>query len=213
MESIVQVIYISRELLLSWLCPMADASTVTLSQMSSSKSKKPTRSSSVFSRIFYFLVPCISPQSTSNTVELDIQQEKLDSNSKPTTDEVLPQDTTSLPLSLPADTHTLVTSSSSRPATPEHVEEVIPTPTVHLLPQDETAGMTSGAVQPPGSKGDTPTTEKSQSSPVLPNIDGDESEGTSYTEEDLDEQEDDEDKLIFNGGAGIPTGPVSSSNF
>ncbi|KAF8813603.1 NIF-domain-containing protein [Phlegmacium glaucopus] len=67
--------------------------------------------------------------------------------------------------------------------------------------------MTSGAVQPPGSKGDSPTTEKSQPSPILANGDGDESEGTSYTEEDLDEQEDDEDRLILNGGAGIPTGP------
>lgn len=179
-----------------------DASTVTLPQMSSSQ--KP----SLFSRILHLIVPCIS---TAHIVELDIDnsksplQEKLDS--KPA-DGVVPQEP---PADLP-----LVTSSSSRPGTPplsEHVEEVVPTPTTHLLPQDETAGMTSGAVQPPGSKGDSPTTEKSHPSPAPTNGDGDESEGTSYTEEDLEEQEDDEDRLIFNGGAGIPTGPVSCSRF
>jgi len=161
---------------------------------------------SFFSRIFHFLVPCISQQSTSHIVELDSTpiskspplHEKLDS--KPTEDP--------LPLSTNL---TLVTSSSSRPPTPplsENVDDVVPTPTT-LLPQDETAGMTSGAVQPPGSKGDSPTIEKSQPSPALTNGDGDESERTSYTEEDLEEQEDDEDRLILNGGAGIPTGPVS----
>jgi RNA polymerase II subunit A small phosphatase-like protein len=184
-----------------------------------SSSKKPpvTVRSSFFSRILHLLLPCISPQSTSHIVELDSQtplQEKFDSKPTVQIDEVLPKDTTLAPVPLTADLTipTLVTSSSSRPPTPfsEHAEEVVPTPTTHLLPQDETAGMTSGAVQPPGSKGDSPTVEKSHSSP--PNGDGDESEGTSYTEEDLEEQEDDEDRLIFNGGAGIPTGPVSSSH-
>lgn len=40
---------------------------------------------------------------------------------------------------------------------------------------------------------------------------GEESEGTSFTEdEDMDglDDEDDEDKLIMNGGVGIPIGPV-----
>jgi RNA polymerase II subunit A small phosphatase-like protein len=40
---------------------------------------------------------------------------------------------------------------------------------------------------------------------------GEESEGTSFTEdEDMDglDDDDDEDKLIMNGGAGIPIGPV-----
>lgn len=175
-----------------------DASTLALSEM------RP----SFFSRILHLLVPCISPRSTSHAVELDstpISKEKLDS--KPIDEDE--DTTTTLPVPLPADPTklTLVTSSSSRPATPLP-EEVVSTPTPDLLPQDETAGMTSGAVQPPGSKGDSPTIEKSQPSP--PNGDGDESEGTSYTEEEIDEQEDDEDRLIFNGGAGIPTGPVSS---
>jgi hypothetical protein len=205
----------------SCLCPMvnsvADASTLAPSQMSSSATARP----SLLSRLLHLLVPCVSLQSTSHIVELDSQpisksplQEKLDSKPTLHTDEVVQQDTPSLtlPPPLPADL-ALVTPSSSRPATPllsEHVDEVIPTPT-HLLPQDETAGMTSGAVQPPGSKGDSPTVEKSPPSSSLTNGDGDDSEGTSYTEEDIDEQDDDEDRLIFNGGAGIPTGPVSSS--
>lgn len=202
----------------SSLCPMvnsvADASTLAPSQMSSATARP-----SLLSRLLRLLVPCISPQSTAHIVELDSQpisksplQEKIDSKPTVHTDKAVQPDTTSL--ILPADLTRLtpVTPSPSRPATPllsEHVEEVIPTST-YLLPPDETAGMTSGAVQPPGSKGDSPTVEKSHPSPSLTNGDGDDSEGTSYTEEDIDEQDDDEDRLIFNGGAGIPTGPVSA---
>jgi RNA polymerase II subunit A small phosphatase-like protein len=46
---------------------------------------------------------------------------------------------------------------------------------------------------------------------------GDESDGTSFTEDEevedvpgIDEVEDDEDRLILSGGAGIPIGPVSA---
>jgi hypothetical protein len=46
---------------------------------------------------------------------------------------------------------------------------------------------------------------------------GDESDGTSFTEDEevedvpgIDEAEDDEDRLILSGGAGIPIGPVSA---
>ena len=198
---------------------VADASTLAPSQMSSATARP-----SLLSRILHILVPCISPQSTTHTVELDSQpisksplQEKLESKPTVHTDEVVRQDTAPLiPPSLPSDLTklTLVTPSSSRPAIAlpsDNVEEVVPIPTAHLLPEDETAGMTSGAVQVPGSKGDSPTIEKPHPSPALTVGDGEDSEGTSYTEEDIDEQEDDEDRLIFNGGAGIPTGPVSSS--
>ena len=197
---------------------VADASTLAPSQMSSATARP-----SLLSRIFHILVPCISPQSTSHTVELDSQpipkslQEKLESKPTVQSDEVVRQDTDPLlPPTLPSEPPklTLVSPSSSRPAIPlpsDNVEEVVPIPTTHLLPEDETAGMTSGAVQLPGSKGDSPTVEKPHPSPTLTVGDGDDSEGTSYTEEDIDEQDDDEDRLIFNGGAGIPTGPVSSS--
>jgi hypothetical protein len=193
---------------------VADASTLAPSQMSSATARP-----SLLSRILHILVPCISPQSTTHTVELDSQpipkslQEKLESKPTVHTDEVVRQDTAPFsPPSLPSEPPkpTLVSPSPSRPLIPlpsDPVEEVVPIPTTHVLPEDETAGMTSGAVQLPGSKGDSPTAEK----PPLTVGDGDDSEGTSYTEEDIDEQDDDEDRLIFNGGAGIPTGPVSSS--
>ena len=197
---------------------VADASTLTPSQMSSA-----TVRPSLLSRILHILVPCISPQPTIHIVELDSQpisktplQEKLDSKPTVLTDEVVQQDTAPLvPPTLPSDLTklTLVTPSSSRPALPLPSDnaEVVPIPTAHVLPEDETAGMTSGAVQLPGSKGDSPTVEKPHPSSALPVGDGDDSEGTSYTEEDIDERDDDdEDRLIFNGGAGIPIGPVSS---
>ena len=199
---------------------VADASTLAPSQMSSATARP-----SLLSRLLHLLVPCISPQSTTHIVELDSQpisksplQEKLESKPTVHTDEVVPQDTASLllpQLSSDLPKLTLVTPSSSRPVTPplplDNVEEVVPISTTHPLLQDETAGMTSGAVQAPGSKGDSPTVEKPHPSPPLTTGDGDDSEGTSYSEEDIDEQDDDEDRLIFNGGAGIPTGPVSSS--
>ncbi|KAJ3507394.1 hypothetical protein NLJ89_g6327 [Agrocybe chaxingu] len=81
-----------------------------------------------------------------------------------------------------------------------------PTPTTQLLPAEETEGMTSGAVQPPGSKGDTPIHEKPHPSPTHTVGDENESEGSFTEDEDLDDQEE-EDRLILNGGAGIPIGP------
>ncbi|CCM05067.1 uncharacterized protein FIBRA_07273 [Fibroporia radiculosa] len=100
---------------------------------------------------------------------------------------------------------------------PTQVEEpseqdivIPPTPTRSLLPQDETEGMTSGAVQPPGSTGDEIMHEHSRARES-----GDESDGsTSFTEDEelddggpIDDIEDEEERLIMNGGAGIPTGP------
>ena len=74
-------------------------------------------------------------------------------------------------------------------------------------------GVTSAAVQPPGSKGDdvvVHTRTHSQDS-------GDESDATTtFTEEDdvdenvIDDLEDEEERLIMNGGVGIPIGPVSN---
>ncbi|KAL4249497.1 Mitochondrial import inner membrane translocase subunit TIM50 [Abortiporus biennis] len=87
---------------------------------------------------------------------------------------------------------------------------VPPTPT-KLLPRDETEGLTSGAVQPPGSTGeDSPRQEHRTHTQDSEN----ESDGsTSFTEDEeledgipLDEIEDEEERLIMNGGAGIPIG-------
>lgn len=93
-----------------------------------------------------------------------------------------------------------------------------PTPTNQLLPQAETEGMTSGAVVPPGSSGTVDSKRSSHYSTSRTNgaADGEDSDGTSsFTDDDeledvhnLDDFEDEEDRLISNGGAGIPVGPV-----
>jgi RNA polymerase II subunit A small phosphatase-like protein len=73
--------------------------------------------------------------------------------------------------------------------------------------------VTSGAVQPPGSKGDDVVHTRTHSQDS-----GDESDATTtFTEEDdmdemnvIDDLEDEEERLIMNGGVGIPIGPVSN---
>lgn len=96
-------------------------------------------------------------------------------------------------------------TSAARPSTPSRSHpasataadgEVVlpPTPRHELLPLDETEGVTSGAVQAPGSTG----------------LEGEESEA-SVTDDERNrplEDEDDEERLILNGGNGIPIGPV-----
>lgn len=91
---------------------------------------------------------------------------------------------------------------------------VPPTPT-RTLPLEETEGVTSGAVQPPGSTGDESIHNRSRRNSREM---GEESDGsTSFTEDEdledgtpVDEVEDEEERLIMQGGAGIPVGPVSS---
>ena len=90
---------------------------------------------------------------------------------------------------------------------------VPPTPT-KVIPESETGGVTSSAVVPPGSTaGEVAQLRALQ---AHESSSGDESDGTSFTEDEevedvpgIDEVEDDEDRLILSGGAGIPIGPVS----
>ena len=101
----------------------------------------------------------------------------------------------------------------------EQEQDIIipPTPTKSLLPPEETEGMTSGAVQPPGSTGEESPHDHIHGQG---RESGTESDGsTSFTEdEDLEDQgplddiEDEEERLIMNGGAGIPIGPVRSQD-
>ncbi|KAL1942123.1 hypothetical protein VTO73DRAFT_6653 [Trametes versicolor] len=88
---------------------------------------------------------------------------------------------------------------------------VPPTPTHQLLPLSETDGLTSGAVQPPGSTGEN------LSHSVLHHRvarDSGEESDSSFTDDGnfhelitVDEVEDEEQRLIRLGGSGIPTGP------
>ncbi|KAF5389487.1 hypothetical protein D9757_004276 [Collybiopsis confluens] len=111
-------------------------------------------------------------------------------------------------LMLPQST-SVETPTQSPPPTDESDIIIPPPPSTQLLPEDETDGVTSGAVQPPGSTGE----------PLIKSItrdSDDDSDGTHYTDEDvhggalhqslLDEQAE-EERLIRDGGSGIPIGP------
>ena len=185
---------------------MATAPSDTLNGMAPSKKSNPDGQGrpqgtnvSFFAKLFRFIVPCITPSPAAHPIELS-------ESPKPTTPQEKspqkqPEEAQNAESSKPAD-------SSVQNATPppgEYTEVVVPpTPTSpHLLPPEETEGMTSGAVQPPGSKGDSPVHEKPHPIPISEN------EESEYTDDDLEDPEDDEEKLIYNGGAGIPIGPVS----
>lgn len=119
----------------------------------------------------------------------------------------------------------IVPSSAEAPPTPPKIDTDIadtgddvavlvpPTPT-KLLPISETDGLTSGAVQPPGSTGDE---NKQEVRVTVSEPEDDESDGNSFEDEPFAdaeqtaEWEDDEQRLIRQGGSGIPIGPVCRS--
>jgi carboxy-terminal domain RNA polymerase II polypeptide A small phosphatase len=185
-----------------------------------SKTKRPSKPS-ILSKIFRILVPCVGP-SRSHPIDVDdaddssaISEPSTTLREKQASKEAEPiEDRPKTPPA--ADTHpTAVTAPATLIIPPPsiHADVILPpTPTKQLLPLAETEGLTSGAVQPPGSTGEPVGHDHSKAQP--PRDSGDESEGTSFTEEEdetraMDEVEDDEDRLIMNGGAGIPIGPVS----
>nr|GAT57641.1 protein phosphatase [Mycena chlorophos] len=138
---------------------------------------------SLLSKLLHALVPCIPSSSDSvDHPEPPAQQEKAAL--------VAPDDSPPAPPPAPP-----------VPETPKlPVDEIMTPPTpVSLIPPDESEGVTSGAVQAPGSTGEPVTKRESVA----------EDTETSFTDEDdiADNIDDDEDRLILNGGAGIPTGP------
>ncbi|KAF5320784.1 hypothetical protein D9619_001428 [Psilocybe cf. subviscida] len=171
-----------------------------------------------FSKLVRILVPCISPSPAAHPVELEETpkaQPEEKTEAKPVEVEKAATPPSAEAQAPPANAtpaeppKPLIVTTSSRPVTPLNADDELhlpPTPTAQLLPVEETAGMTSGSVQPPGSKGESPVDDKTHLTPPH-SADGDESEGTNYSEDEVDEQEDEEDRLIFNGGAGIPIGP------
>ena len=205
------------------------------------KSPKSQTKQSFLNKLIRVLIPCVTPSSHAHDIELpgDAQptvtvpapKEKHVSmgtageapvqdgrttepaQSSHQTDDSSTQPTTISPQAVPR--------SDTLPQPPKDANKVDPaaandltvtsTPSKTLLPVSETEGVTSGAVQPPGSKGDdVHTRTHSQDS-------GDESDATTtFTEEDdmddlnvIDDLEDEEERLIMNGGVGIPIGPVS----
>lgn len=178
---------------------------------------KKQKKQSFLSKILTKLIPCVGPSKSIPDDDHSIQAqppteaitERATANNEKPVDVDTPKETEK-----PAVTHDLEASTSTTAPSltipvptveiPESSSDpaivVPPSPAKHTLPEWETAGVTSGAVQPPGSTGDEPNTR-----------DGEESEGTSFTDEDIEkdmeEVEDDEERLILNGGAGIPIGP------
>jgi RNA polymerase II subunit A small phosphatase-like protein len=130
------------------------------------------RKPSFLSRVVTKVVPCVSAPITPTFPLKDL--------SKPDLDIISP------PLATPTDTEVIVT----------------PPVSASLLPEDETDGVTSGAVQPPGSSGTEIVHTHSH--------DSDDSDHTSYTEDDHDlpHEDDEEVRLIKSGGSGIPIGLV-----
>ncbi|KAF5326470.1 hypothetical protein D9611_000218 [Ephemerocybe angulata] len=176
-----------------------------------------------FSKLLRILLPCITP-SSAHPIEVDtvptrsspepsptIKQEKQ-AEEPPAVEKEdsapLAQDSLPPPVPLPEAEKKIedVPAPDKVDEPTQEVEvEVLTPPEPALLPEEETEGLTSGAVQPPGSTG-VPVT------PELPVHDGNESDRTSFTEDDdlddvhIDEDEE-EDRLILSGGAGIPIGP------
>ncbi|KAJ7680254.1 NIF-domain-containing protein [Mycena polygramma] len=170
---------------------------------------------SFLSKIISKLMPCVAPSSRAHPIEpLDtVAAEKAPVQAP------VPSSSTPAPSSvpLPAPEPVADPKLDEPPAPPPAVavDELMAPPTpVSLLPPAETEGMTSGAVQPPGSTGESFLNHHStkRDSTVPPN-DGDESDSSFTDDEDMDdvnnidEAQDEEDRLILNGGAGIPIGP------
>jgi len=204
----------------------SNKSSVALSPSASPSIIKSRRESSrsrpsFLSRVVHRVVPCVSPdpEIIHNDVDDDASEprrslalkemitvrqmdDEMDTSSPGTQDAVAndAHDSSASPsLTLPP-----VTIQIQPPPSPSDSEVIVPPPpSTHLLPEDETDGVTSGAVQPPGSTGDQVVRTNTH--------DSEDSDGTSYTDDEgedrhmLDEQ-DEEERLIRNGGSGIPIG-------
>lgn len=204
------------------------------------RAPKPPRVS-LISRLFRSLVPCLGPSHLPNEavddavsdpnssaaalrdksardVEKDpslrpVQETPVAKQSE--SDQPHPgTDSTSLPLVPAAElAPQQLNVTLPEPATPDNNLDIVvpPTPT-KVIPESETGGVTSSAVVPPGSTAEEVAHLRAQHAHEPSS--GDESDGTSFTEDEevedvpgIDEAEDDEDRLILSGGAGIPIGP------
>jgi RNA polymerase II subunit A small phosphatase-like protein len=174
---------------------------------------------SFLSRVVYRVVPCVSPDPSVANNDADDASEPRRSLALKEITSVRPVDhdmdpsnldihsavdadaSASLPLTVPP-----VTIQIELPPSPTDSEVIVPPPpSAHLLPEDETDGLTSGAVQPPGSTGDHIIRTNTH--------DSEDSDGTSYTDDEgedrrMQDEQDEEERLIRSGGSGIPIGPV-----
>lgn len=199
---------------------------------------------SFISRLFRVLVPCIGPSRLLNEAPNEVPSDpnssaaalrekpssrdaEKDSSLRPVQETPVSNDSVSEQpnhnVELASSTSGLVAEGGPRSlhiippstTTPDKGLDIIvpPTPT-KVIPESETGGVTSSAVVPPGSTAEEVAQLRALQSHEPSS--GDESDGTSFTEDEeaedvpgIDEVEDDEDRLILSGGAGIPIGPVS----
>lgn len=167
------------------------------------------------------LVPCIGPSKAHPIEELEERKPKRESTSSetpaPVADAAQPEiePVREAPASSPPTAEPAAPSAPSTPTRPDPLttssavqtdleppateSEVIvpPSPTHHLLPTSETGGLTSGAVQPPGSTG---REEEDESLAANTEDDGEQQDGAEGTVP----EEEDEDAIVLRGGLGIP---------
>ena len=216
-------------------------------------SQRSPKKASFISKLVRKLVPCVPSNGRAHAVDIDlsdasrppaqgsstskpadslVSHEKQRSEAEAQEKEKEREKVVPLAVSIPKDPSPVINPD---------VEVIVPpTPTKALLPASETEGVTSGAVQPPGSTGSdifspqpAPHSDLSHTSSAAaqPHV-GDtshsattDSDGSFTDEEGHGEgeevepeegepmEEDDEDALIMNGGAGIPIGPVGGSDW
>ncbi|KAF8993703.1 hypothetical protein BDQ17DRAFT_125927 [Cyathus striatus] len=201
----------------------ADKSATALSSTTSHSMVKPSpgpaRSRPSFlSRVVYRVVPCVtsSPDGVHNTpvhptsrtpeptpsFPLKNLTGQRQPNAEPPSSDISNLD--DLPLVPPL---TIPTAKQTPQPSPTDSEIIVPAPaTPQLLPPEETDGLTSGAVQPPGSTADQVARAHAHEVAL------EDAEGTSI-DDDLEhrrmiQEQDEEERLIKNGGSGIPIGPV-----
>ncbi|KAF5370637.1 hypothetical protein D9758_001858 [Tetrapyrgos nigripes] len=169
----------------------------------SNKSSPRSRTGPSFlSRVVYKVVPCVGaddtpPSPIQQGIDLKGQEMATVSHSQ-----VALRPSADVPPETP---HSFLTPiPRSVPPSPTDSEIIVPPPpSAHLLPDDETDGLTSGAVQPPGSTGE----------PIVRSYtrDSEESDASHLTEEEAEdpslEEQAEEERLIRNGGTGILMGP------
>ncbi|TCD62025.1 hypothetical protein EIP91_007543 [Steccherinum ochraceum] len=165
---------------------------------------------SLFTKISHIFTSCVSPSHRTHVVDVEegpshAKHQKDSEKTSPKDAEVTKEASSSRE---PSSSSTVITSPpqltvvTPPPALSDPDIVVPPTPTKQLLPLSETDGLTSGAVQPPGSTGEEGKTEHTP----IGSESGDESDA-SYSDDDMIlAGEDDEERLIRQGGAGIPVG-------
>lgn len=168
----------------------------------------PSRSRPSFlSRVVTKVVPCVgtTPDTLPRSDSPDTNPSFPLKNLSVSTPDANPQNGHDLDISPPITAGFTILPSSSNPPSPTDSDIVVlPPVSATLLPEDETDGMTSGAVQPPGSHGTEISHTHSHDS-------SEDSDHTSFTDDENEYQkheEDEEKRLMKSGGSGIPIGPV-----